>query len=223
MPIEFRCSHCGKLLRTGDDTVGRQAQCPECGAISTVPSAPLPSELPTLASAPLTPQPGGNPFGPGPTAGAGPSDNPYQSPAAPAYLAPGQIDLIAAQRVAGPATALIVTAILGMILHAFAIVANVVQVAMGPIFWQQGPRMIFPIRVHTGFDVAGNVVAFILSVIVLFGAMKMKRLENYGFAMAAAIIAMIPCIGPCCILGLPFGIWALVVLSDGPVKAAFRS
>ena len=37
MSIEFRCSECGKLLRTEDGTVGRQAQCPECGAVSTVP------------------------------------------------------------------------------------------------------------------------------------------------------------------------------------------
>jgi hypothetical protein len=51
----------------------------------------------------------------------------------------------------------------------------------------------------------------------------MKKLESYSFAMAAAIIAMIPCISPCCLLGLPFGIWALVVLGDGSVKAAFQS
>ena len=38
----------------------------------------------------------------------------------------------------------------------------------------------------------------------------------------AAIVAMIPRISPCCLLGLPFGIWALVVLSNGTVKAAFR-
>ncbi len=30
MPIEFRCLQCGKLLRTGDDTAGKQAKCPEC-------------------------------------------------------------------------------------------------------------------------------------------------------------------------------------------------
>jgi hypothetical protein len=49
----------------------------------------------------------------------------------------------------------------------------------------------------------------------------MKRLENYGFALTGAIVAMVPCSG-CCLLGLPFGIWALVVLSDSSVKEAFR-
>ena len=41
--------------------------------------------------------------------------------------------------------------------------------------------------------------------------------------MTAAIVAVIPCVAPCCLLSLPFGIWALVVLGDSSVKAAFRS
>jgi hypothetical protein len=34
---------------------------------------------------------------------------------------------------------------------------------------------------------------------------------------------MIPCISPCCLLGLPIGIWALVVLLKPEVKAAFTA
>ncbi|MCE5267399.1 MAG: hypothetical protein LLG00_05885 [Planctomycetaceae bacterium] len=37
MSIEFRCSNCSKLLRTADNTAGRQAQCPDCGALTTIP------------------------------------------------------------------------------------------------------------------------------------------------------------------------------------------
>ena len=36
------------------------------------------------------------------------------------------------------------------------------------------------------------------------------------------IIAMIPCVSPCCILGLPFGWSALQVLNDPKVAAAFN-
>jgi hypothetical protein len=50
----------------------------------------------------------------------------------------------------------------------------------------------------------------------------MRRLESHGIATAAAIVAMIPCTG-CCIVGIPFGIWALSVLNDSYVRAAFRS
>ena len=54
MAIEFRCSQCGRLLRTGDDTAGRPAQCPECGTLTTVPSPVGPQTLPpTPGLAPL--------------------------------------------------------------------------------------------------------------------------------------------------------------------------
>lgn len=33
MPIEFRCTKCGKLLRVPDDAAGRKAQCPNCETI----------------------------------------------------------------------------------------------------------------------------------------------------------------------------------------------
>ncbi|MFZ1936380.1 MAG: hypothetical protein WCB27_12960 [Thermoguttaceae bacterium] len=98
MSIEFRCDQCSKLLRTDDGTVGRQAQCPECGAISTVPEASVPSEP---SPSPFAASAGGNPFGAAPATGAEGSENPYQSPASPAYIPPGQADAFAAQRVAG--------------------------------------------------------------------------------------------------------------------------
>ncbi len=45
MPIEFPCSGCQRLLRTADGTAEKQAQCPECGQIQTVPSAIAPSSV----------------------------------------------------------------------------------------------------------------------------------------------------------------------------------
>ncbi len=43
MPIEFRCTGCQRLLRTADDTAGKNVRCPECGAVMTVPQ-PAPVE-----------------------------------------------------------------------------------------------------------------------------------------------------------------------------------
>ncbi|MHB8899804.1 MAG: zinc ribbon domain-containing protein [Thermoguttaceae bacterium] len=81
MPIEFRCTQCNKLLRTGDDTVGKQARCPECGAVMAVP-APAPASGspfdPTAAPQPsVPPAPVASPFAEPPRD----STNPYQSPA----------------------------------------------------------------------------------------------------------------------------------------------
>ena len=80
MAIEFRCTECQKLLRTGDNTAGKQAKCPECGSLMAVPSA---SETPGEVPPPPPPEPARSPFG---AMGSEPSSadpsNPYASPAA---------------------------------------------------------------------------------------------------------------------------------------------
>ena len=66
----------------------------------------------------------------------------------------------------------------------------------------------------------GGVIGILLSGLIFIGAMKMKKLESHGLAVAASIVAMIPCLSPCCLLGLPIGIWAAVVLFKPEVKSA---
>ena len=60
-------------------------------------------------------------------------------------------------------------------------------------------------------------------VIAILGARKMLRLESYGLALTAAVLMMLPWVSPCCLLGLPFGIWAITVLNRSEVREAFRS
>jgi MoxR-like ATPase len=38
LPIEFRCTGCGRMLRTAAETAGRQAQCPQCATIVAIPA-----------------------------------------------------------------------------------------------------------------------------------------------------------------------------------------
>ena len=80
-----------------------------------------------------------------------------------------------------------------------------------------------PVVLQSGLGIVGAIIAIIKGILILLGATKMRNLQNYGFAMTAAIIAMVPCISPCCVLGLPFGIWALIVLMKPEVKAAFTA
>ena len=85
MAIEFRCTQCGKLLRTGDETAGKHAKCPQCGAVMTIPAA-------GGAAPPPVPPGGGTPFsgaGAQPAGTAG-SANPYQSPTSFTPLGAGQ-------------------------------------------------------------------------------------------------------------------------------------
>jgi hypothetical protein len=64
---------------------------------------------------------------------------------------------------------------------------------------------------------------FVASGYVFFGALQMKGLVHYTHAKTAAIVACIPCLGPCCLLGIPFGAWALVVLGKPVVQKSFET
>jgi hypothetical protein len=68
------------------------------------------------------------------------------------------------------------------------------------------------------------IVQLVLAGFFIFASMKMRKLESYGLVMVATILSMLPCFSPhcCCILGLPIGIWILVVLSKPEVKSAFH-
>jgi len=47
MPIEFHCTQCNRLLRTPDNSVGKQAKCPECGTVLTVPNVQASIQAPS--------------------------------------------------------------------------------------------------------------------------------------------------------------------------------
>jgi hypothetical protein len=127
----------------------------------------------------------------------------------------------ALQRVSGPAVSLIVTSVLALGLHMLGLMGTMLKVGVAAAAMNQ--------HAMPGMFISGPIaiinqgINIILYLIILIGAIKMKGLENYGFAMTVSIIALIPCISPCCILGLPFGIWSLVVLSDPIVKSSFKS
>jgi len=76
-----------------------------------------------------------------------------------------------------------------------------------------GSRIIEIVQLLVQLGIAG---------VMYVGAMKMQRLESWGFALAASILAIVPCISPCCLLTMPFGIWALIVLLNAEVKGQFR-
>jgi hypothetical protein len=73
---------------------------------------------------------------------------------------------------------------------------------------------------------AANMIPTLLVVLIcgltFYGGLQMRLLKSFGFAMASAILVMIPCGSYwCCCLGVPVGIWALVTLNKPEVKSAF--
>jgi hypothetical protein len=130
----------------------------------------------------------------------------------------------ALRAVKGPAIALKVTAILGLILVGLGLVVNIltlsgVELGLG----QTGdPEMqkIFS-RLSGGLGLVQGILGAVVGVVILLGAARMQSLQNYQFAFTTSILAMLPCVSPCCVLGLPFGIWAMVVLNRPEVKSQF--
>lgn len=127
----------------------------------------------------------------------------------------------AAARVKAPAIVLIAVAGLGILGQLVSMVFNLAGMHRIPSNMPPEAERWFT-YMSGGLGVVATVVTLVVGGLIIFGAMKMMSLQNYGLAMAAAIIAMVPCLSPCCCFGIPAGIWAIVVLSNAEVKAAFR-
>jgi hypothetical protein len=71
------------------------------------------------------------------------------------------------------------------------------------------------------FGVANYLFQILIAILIFNGALQMLKLRKYEFAFAATILAVLPCITPCCgwILGLIFGFWAMSAL--GKAKSYF--
>jgi hypothetical protein len=130
---------------------------------------------------------------------------------------------LALQKVEGPAIGLILTGAFGLLFG----LLRILQIAgmfmawprhFGSLHGMDGPMWFFSGPV-------GGVFAMLhiaLAAFILYGGIKMRNLEDHGVCLIAAILAIVPCIFPCCCIGLPLGIWALVVLNDSAVKTNFR-
>ncbi|EPX61652.1 hypothetical protein D187_010271 [Cystobacter fuscus DSM 2262] len=146
---------------------------------------------------------------------------PENQPGAPG---PGS-SATAREQVNAPAILLMVTAGLGVLMALIGLAQSVLGLNRIPPEMFDDPNIArYRSIIETAQGIGGfsNVITLLLSGLTFFGALKMKNLENFGLSMAAAIIAIIPCFGPCCCLGIPVGIWALVVINKPEVKSAFR-
>ena len=72
-------------------------------------------------------------------------------------------------------------------------------------------------------DEMWQVLVMLPSLYTAHGAWCMRRMTGYRTAVAASIVACIPFLTPWFVLGIPFGIWALVVLRRKDVRAAFAA
>ncbi len=127
----------------------------------------------------------------------------------------------ASRQVSGPATGLLVTGIIGAFFACLTLIASIVGMSFAPFIRDEIPDRYAEFW-EGSVGAASSIVGIVVAAFIIFAALKMRDLKQWEMCLAASIVAMIPCISPCCILGLPIGIWALVVLLRPEVKEAFR-
>ena len=126
-----------------------------------------------------------------------------------------------AAQVSGPSVGLIITGVIGALLSLFVLIALGIGMSLGTLFggrdygWYED---IYGGAIGMGSSFLGLLVA----IFIIYAALKMKDLIQWNLAVVASVLAMIPCISPCCIIGLPVGIWSLVVIMRPDVKTAFK-
>jgi hypothetical protein len=140
-----------------------------------------------------------------------PNINPYEPPSVDSQLGPESREQTIEQirrRVARPGTALLIMGSIAAVFPGIAIVGYIFVLLNR---WD-------PIVVS---QLLASVCFFACSVAISIGGGKMAAMESYRMARLGAILACIPFISPFGFLGIPFGIWALVLLNAPEVKAAY--
>ncbi len=145
-----------------------------------------------------------------------------------AFAAPA-IVLTPAQRVTRPAIAILLLGIFNLVSVVFGVLLLIgMLVAEPPGRAADGrgadakPKASQGDNMMAAYLVGLNVIATSAGVLILVGALKMLKLRSYSWAMVTSILVMIPGISSCCLAGIPVGIWALMVLSNPDVRAAFE-
>ena len=129
------------------------------------------------------------------------NDSPWRADATPVVTVP-----MAKSRVMGPAIGLMVTSVLSVLWGIGVLISEVFEPSGDP-------------------DATVGLIVFctamlIWGVVVLVGSIQLFRLRSRAVAWVGETCSVVPC--TCCYpLMLPFGVWAIVALSNSDVAAAF--
>lgn len=227
------CPSCTRQLQVGDDLLGRKVKCPLCGTMFSTQAGSSPPATSTSADASEARRRPAEDFEERERRPAPPPRARRRSRERDDYdddyddyddyddrydRRPGRRQSVEAS-VRAPAVALLVVGIIGVGLGPLSLLFFIFG-GMG-MFNDRGGRP-DPSDVAVGtIGAVASSVQIVVSVLIVIGALKMQRFQSHGWGVTSSILAMIPAVSPCCLLGLPFGIWALAVLNQDDVKDAF--
>lgn len=204
MAIEISCSKCGSEFRVKDEAAGKVFKCKSCGASIPIPHPDeddfdVPDELPP----------------PRRRSRAEVDDDDDERPKRRKKKRSS-----AGGKTLGPAIGLYITGGLWFLW-------TMVTAVMAFLNPQMRPKA--PPGANEAF-VAGQMGGFyavtiglpLIALFIVAGAFCLHMRRMYAMAMLACILASIPCCSPAFILGMPFGIWGIVVLANEDVKRSFE-
>jgi hypothetical protein len=136
------------------------------------------------------------------------------------------------RRVAGPENGLVATGTAGLLLNCLLNLGSILLAPKEPA--DAGPgldaaaRRLDPVAAERGRAAAPLLQTCVIVIptlliypLAIVGGLRMKRFQSYRLALASSLLVMLPC--SCAfLLGLPLGIWALVLLLDPTIKSKFQ-
>jgi hypothetical protein len=215
MPIRVPCPSCRRSLRVPERLIGQPVKCPACFERFTASQQDAAAEYSDYRLAREEPP---RPPKPEPSDA---NDDGYDREDRDEwdgnYRRPKRrrrrVDRESASaRLFGPAIGLLSTAILGILF-------GLLCLLVGPLML--GDATNADERIDAIWTLFYGLIHLIASLVAITGAIAMLRLRIHKLALAGSILALIPAISPCCLLGVPFGVWGIVVLNDNKVKRAF--
>jgi hypothetical protein len=135
-----------------------------------------------------------------------------------------------ARRVAAPGTALIVVGCLGIVANLLlALTLNAIRQNQGPGGRPAGMDDETFQAYERGRAAAPLLDCCLISIptlavypLVILAGIRMRQLQNRWLAIVGAVLGMAPC-SPVILLGLPVGLWSLIVIGDPAVKEQFAA
>lgn len=214
MSIDVYCPGCNKAYSVPDERAGQRFKCKQCGTAVSVPADEWGYGSGEDAF--------GGKSGGFPTSGPADFNNPY---AAPIVTTTGGQRISRAEALSKTnvcAIFLYIVTGLSILNHVAGAIMAIGGANMNPFVQNRPPaNQAEEIGQMVG-GIAGGVVGLVMDILVIVGAYNLQKLNKYGLAMTGAIIACIPCCGPCLVLGIPFGIWALVLLNNAQIRPHFQ-
>lgn len=146
------------------------------------------------------------------------SPNPYASPTA--YSQTPAPNMPNTGKIVAPGIALIVVGVLGL---GFSLFNVVFALTANPQIDPNAPEFVREMQANSAGPVAAGIQSLfvLVNLLVIVGGVQIMRISTWPLGLAAAIAAIINFGSCCCILGIPIGIWSIIILAQEDVRRLF--